>query len=464
MENYNSPDFTLDIVEEMQVNWTKISDISKGTAHVKNQGEVYLPKEPKETPESYKTRLSRAILFNVFNKTVDALSGVAFMKPPKLGDDVPATIKGYAENIDMDGNSLSVFAKKYFDNAIRKGISYAYVDAPKPIEGVTSAADEARFNIRPYWVHVDAENILNWSYETVGGKKVLSHVSIYEVVQEPIGRFGEQSVEQVRVLYRGAYDIYRKNEQGAYSLYESEARGIQDITLVELNLDTNTDPMIALPPLMELCEMNIAHYQIYSDTRHSAHVASVPMLKLVGVDKKDYEAMTIGVNRAIVDENKDAKIDWLSYDGIGVNLNRMLLEDLEQRMAIMGLSALTEKQYNTATEKLLDKSEEASQMAGWIMLLKDALEKLLDYTAQYVGLPSGGTVTVNKDVIGRALTAEQVRMYSEMQAKGQISLESLLNRLKSGEWLDEEFDVMAEEEKLAAEYTPFVTEPNVSTN
>jgi len=133
-------------------------------------------------------------------------------------------------------------------------------------------------------------------------------------------------------------------------------------------------------------------------------------------------------------------------------------------MAIMGLSALTDKQYNTATEKLLDKSEEASQMAGWIMLLKDALEKLLDYTAQYVGLPSGGTVTVNKDVIGRALTAEQVRMYSEMQAKGQISLESLLNRLKSGEWLDEEFDVMAEEEKLASEYTPFVTAPNVSTN
>jgi len=208
--------------------------------------------------------------------------------------------------------------------------------------------------------------------------------------------------------------------------------------------------------LMELCEMNIAHYQIYSDTRHSAHVASVPMLKLVGVDKKDYESMTIGVNRAIVDENKDAKIDWLSYDGNGVNLNRLLLEDLEQRMAIMGLSTLTEKQYNTATEKLLDKSEEASQMAGWIMLLKDALEKLLDYTARYVGLPSGGTVTVNKDVIGRALTAEQVRMYSEMQAKGQISLESLLNRLKSGEWLDEDFNIEGEKEKIDSEYTPFI--------
>ena len=171
MENFNSPDFTLPIVTDMKVNWTKITDISSGTAHFKAKGQTYLPKEPKETDDSYKVRLSRAILFNVFNKTVDALSGVAFLKPPRLGDDVPAQIADYSEDIDLQGNSFAVFSKRLFDDAVRNGVTYAYVQSPNVEDEVNSRADEVRLNIRPYWVHVKAENVLNWRYITVGGKQ-----------------------------------------------------------------------------------------------------------------------------------------------------------------------------------------------------------------------------------------------------------------------------------------------------
>jgi hypothetical protein len=447
----------------MKKNWDKTYDLSQGTEYIKTKTTIYLPKEEKEEDKSYSSRLSKAVLFNVFNKTVDSLSGIAFLKNPKLNEDVPAQIKAIEDSVDLDGNHFDVFAKKLFDNGIRDGLHYAYVEMPKVEGEIKNKADEQRLNRRPYWVLVNARNVLNWRFRRIGGEDVLVQITIEETVSEPVGAFGEIQITQYRVLTPGQWTIYRQNEKGEAYLYDSGLTGIDVIPLVELNLDTNAPKMEALPPLIELCEMNIAHYQIYSDTRHSAHIASVPIFTAIGVDKKNFKSLTIGVNRAIVEENPQAKLGWTSYDGNGVNLNRDLMADLEQRMSIMGLSVLAEKQTDvTATEKLLDKTEEISQMAGWVRALKDALEQLLDYTALYYGLPDGGTVTVNSDIFKKTLSVEQMRVLSDMVGKGQLSNDTLWDMMITGEWLAEDFDKDEEASNLQSEFLPITptAEPN----
>jgi len=456
MDKHNLPSFELPAVTAMKKNWTKTYDLSLGTEHVKSKTTTYLPQEEKEEAKSYNSRLSKAVLFNVFNKTVDSLSGIAFLKNPELNEDVPSQIKDIETSIDLDGNHFDVFAKKLFDNGIRDGLHYAYVEMPKAEGEVKSKADEQRLNRRPYWVLVNARNVLNWRYKRVGGENVLMQITIAETVSEPVGQFGEETITQYRVLTPGAWTIYREGKKGEFAVHDEGLTGINVIPLAELNLDTNAPSMEALPPLIELCEMNIAHYQIYSDTRHSAHIASVPIFTAIGVDKKNFTSLTIGVNRAIVEENPDAKLGWTSYDGAGVNLNRDLMTDLEQRMSIMGLSVLADKQTDvTATEKILDKTEEISQMAGWVRQLKDTLEQLLHFTGLYYK-KDGGTVTVNSDIFKKTLSVEQMRVLSDMVGKGQMSNDTLWDMMILGEWLAEDFDKDEEAGNLESEFLPII--------
>src|SRR5262245_33275265 len=65
--------------------------------------------------KDYPILLSRALLFNAFERTLNGRVGMAFRKEPKLGSDVPEIIRGreeaqgqsrvegWAENIDLQG-------------------------------------------------------------------------------------------------------------------------------------------------------------------------------------------------------------------------------------------------------------------------------------------------------------------------------------------------------------------------
>ena len=74
----------------------------------------FLPREEAESDMNYENRLRRSVLFNAFGKTVKDMTGKVFSRPVIFGEDVPANIKEYAENIDLAGRHLNVFAKDIF--------------------------------------------------------------------------------------------------------------------------------------------------------------------------------------------------------------------------------------------------------------------------------------------------------------------------------------------------------------
>src|SRR5262249_42672943 len=108
----------------MEEAWKTICDVSGGTLHLRKKGPEYLPIEPAENrTQDYPIRLSRAIFFSAFERTLHGLVGMVFRKEPKFSKDVPEIIRGreetedqskregWAENIDLQGNHWTVFAK-----------------------------------------------------------------------------------------------------------------------------------------------------------------------------------------------------------------------------------------------------------------------------------------------------------------------------------------------------------------
>src|SRR5262249_12920730 len=74
--------------------WGYVRDVCEGTLHLRDFGIRYLPIEPAEDSRDFSIRLSRAIFFNAFERTLHGLVGMVFRKEPKLGKDVPEIIRG----------------------------------------------------------------------------------------------------------------------------------------------------------------------------------------------------------------------------------------------------------------------------------------------------------------------------------------------------------------------------------
>jgi hypothetical protein len=90
----NKPAYKCAAHQKMELGWKIVRDVSEGTLHLRESKSEYLPPEPAEDFRDFGTRLSRAIFFNAFERTLHGLVGMVFRKEPKLSKDVPEVIRG----------------------------------------------------------------------------------------------------------------------------------------------------------------------------------------------------------------------------------------------------------------------------------------------------------------------------------------------------------------------------------
>jgi hypothetical protein len=90
----NQPAYENRTYGEMQRAWKIVRDVCEGTLRLRDLKSEYLPMEEAEDSKDYAIRLSRAIFFNAFERTLHGLVGMVFRKEPKLAKDVPEIIRG----------------------------------------------------------------------------------------------------------------------------------------------------------------------------------------------------------------------------------------------------------------------------------------------------------------------------------------------------------------------------------
>ena len=267
--------YTSPIVTNSIPYWEFINDIIQGGEGIKSRGEAYLPKEASENKTSYATRLARSTFLDSYNPTVDGISGLIFKNPIVYGDDIPTQLNPFIENADMQGNHFDILLEDLFKTALHKGISFALMDAPNT-EAPKSRAEEIKKGIKPYAVIIQPENVEAWKTETINGQIVLTMVKIKETaeVDDPSNIYATKIVERRRVLYRGSWQLWEMGDNGDVLVGEGNTN-LDHIPLFALNLNARGF-FSSFPTFYDLGKLNVDHYQIFSDSRHSAHTASVP--------------------------------------------------------------------------------------------------------------------------------------------------------------------------------------------
>ena len=374
-----------------------VKDVRSGTLALRAAKEKYLPRFPEELMKTYENRAKCSTLFNLYGKTEAVMTGLVFQNEIKLT--APPIVTSLAEDIDNRGNHLNVFARRTFEKSF-DGAAVILVDAPD-FRNVQSREDEQRLGLRPYWVLYEADSIINWRkrINPVSKTEEFSLIVIKEVKSETVGRFGSRDVTRYRVWFltedgRVGWQVYREEKQDNQleATYILEASGIiERLTAIPVVVVGDLEQA---PPMLDIALLNVKHFQKESNFDNLEFQAAVPLFYTKGLQKQEGQTLPVGAD-IHYELSETGEVGWAQLDAGGFESLRASLDKLVDQMAMMGLSMLVDKTAKvdvTATEVLLNSIGETAELRVMAEQLKDALELALYFTAQYLGIESGGTV------------------------------------------------------------------------
>jgi hypothetical protein len=427
--------------------WKRCRDTVKGQAALHAAGEDYLPKLKNEGPDEYKARKMRSDLFNASWRTIAGLTGMAFGKEPSR--ELPGLLEGYSKDITMSGVNLDAFAEQIVEEVLEVGRCGLLVDHPTMPENVTAITrDNAeRMGQRPFVSFYRAESIRNWRFARVANSWVLAQVVLGESAEVAKDEFETAQEDHYRVLDLDEGGFYRqrvfKVEKGEDILIEGPiypAMSGAPMTFIPFAIIGRSGKGDAIdePPLIDLVDANLAHYQINSDYRHGLHFTAMPTLFLAGIQEEDGKPFYIGGSAAITSAHPDAKGMFIEYTGQGLGAISQALKELEQRMAILGARMIADetRQVETLGATQIKRSGENSILARIVIAASESVEWALGIMAQWAGVSGEPKYQINREFTPAGMDAQTLTAYMSAVQQGLMSEAEFYTLLQRGDVID----------------------------
>lgn len=442
---------------ECAEDWGLPRALMGGTKEMRKRTVDYLPLEPKESIQAYNNRLNRTTLYNAFGRAVRTLTGKLYTAPVNVDEDTPAQISDLFEDIDRQGRDLTRFMWDLTQDAMQTGVAHILVDYPPRPEGVTTQGQEKAANLRPYWVHIKAENLIGWRFAKVDGVPQLSQIRIRECAIEADGEWGEKSVERIRVLGIGTYEVYEKRDQNGKTEWVQIESGINTLKQIPLaTVYTNRKEQLTGTPVLEdLARLNVAHWQSSSDQRAILHIARVPLLFATGLEEEEPgKVQEISASRMFKGPT-GATLAYVEHTGKAIEAGQKDLDVMENQMAILAMEPMLQKQtgHSTATGKAIDTAEAHSLLQIIAKGIEDSIEQAMQFTGAWLNIQPKqcGGVEIECDFNLLSKDATDIVELGKANAGGKISDRAYAVELQRRGTLSEDFDFDKDQVELATQ-------------
>lgn len=482
----NSPDTTSSDYDAMASYWAKVDTILAGADAVRAAGQTYLPRFPNETIEDYEYRRTNSKFTNIYGDIVNDLAAKPFAEETKIDEGAPEQIKALAEDIDVQGNSLHVFASTLFFGGINHAIDWIYVDytkaRPRADGQPLSRADERNQGLRPYWLHIPATQMLAVYSEKVAGKEIFTHARFREDITRRKG-FSEETVRRIRVLNREP--IYEADrvigyEPATFVVYErktgprggsvsweqvdSGAISLGEITLVPFITGRREgNSWRFVPPMKGAADLQIEHYQQETALKSIKELTAFPMLAGNGVTPSKDQAnnvlpVPVGPKSVLYappfNSESASHGEWAFIEPTAESL-KFLADDVkntEQQLRELGRQPLTAQTGNlTVVTTAFAAQKGNSAVQSWALNLKDALEQAMKFTAMWLNLSEEPTVSVYTDFSLDLADDKGPATLTEARKNGDLSQQTYWEELQRRNILSDDFDPEEERSRLDAE-------------
>lgn len=378
-----------------------------GTSAMREASETYLPKFPSEANDKehgdrdYRNRLKQAVLVPYFEDTIKSMTGRLFYK--QFSMDLHETILEYKDDFDMSGGSISGVFESVFYEALAYSRSYIVVDYSLK-EQVKSKAEEIQAGARPYAFKVEADQVLDVRENK--GKIVLFKYRHKVINEDKTNDFEVVYQDEIVLMTPGLTRTWRKSDKEEWIAHEDYSvtiagKTLDYVTAFELKLSRK-------PPLENLAELNIEHWQSKSSQRNIVDISRTPILVFTGVDDASGVVYT-GNGMSIP---KDANVFFVEHSGAAIASGQTSLDKLEEQMGVAGAKLLTRtKMALTDTQAKSEGVKEVSELMLYGMLLGEFMNQVIEMFGMWLGIEEPGTIDITenlKNTIDSGVSAQDV--------------------------------------------------------
>lgn len=427
----------------MATKWQRCRDTVAGNDAVKAAGTRYLPSLKDQTTDEYNAYKTRAKWFNATWRTIQALSGMLFRRPPVV--ETAESVKPMLDDVTMSGVSFETFAKQTATESLTTGRVGILVDYPSvSTEGMT-AAEAAALHLRPTMQRYTAESIINWKTAWINNQTMLTLVVLTEDTAIEGGEFEHKTETRYRVLdlFNGRYRvrIFRINDKGEDEQIGSDIFPVMNnkpldfIPFYFLGVD-DTTPEVDDPPLIDLADLNFCHYRLSADHMHGLHFTGLPTGVITGYTPDNpNDKLYVGAAHFLVLPNPEARAQFLEYTGQGLSAIVEELDRTEQQMSVLGARLLTAEKKATETSQTaqIHRQGESSVLSSIANTLSGALTAALTLFSQWAGVDQECKVTINQEFLPPEVTPQELTALVSAWQSGAISMQVLFDRLQKYE-------------------------------
>lgn len=487
-----------------------------GTTAMRALGTVLTPMDHRERRQwkEYQARLLRTCLFGAYNDAIGGIVDKPFQRAieVKAEDELPENLQLLSGDCDREGTNLTQMGRTLMDALADTGIAMLLVDKP-PAVVVDEAtlglppeqqrlrpmtlAEEGDNDVRPYFVHLHPDSVINWSWKReANGKRVLDAIAIYEEEQSS-GSFdnSETMLQRVRVwrtdmwqlwerkapLYVGGLttdiaaqaDLLITSKQAAnqtqgterepYVLVAQGPNPLGRVPVVFRNVARRgSDPLHARPPLIDLAWKNVDDWLVTSSLSNNIHWHSYPVLSIAGAsaDLADgTQEIVYGAGATIISRDPNMRVSFVETGGAAAQQLMARLANIRQEEQSLGLAPFLDQVSAGTTATAVDAAGARSQsrVQSWTeqleWLLYDAyqLAMLWETAGRTDELPEGFDLDIFRDFGIPTRSQTDLQTLVQMRQMREISQPTFLREVQKRGTLGDEVDVAVEVEETDAE-------------
>jgi hypothetical protein len=447
----NTPNSTYDALTDV---WEKCRDTARGEDVIKAKGQKYLPPLDSHLKEGGQTKYDaykkRGVYYNAVGRTIVGLGGAVFQKAPAISADTEVT--KHVKDITLTSEPLDMFSLHVTTEYLTLGRIGILVDM----------AFEGKEENRPYWVAYTAEEIINWTFTKIDGDQKLTMVVLKESFDIPDEKDEFKCAQDIRyrvlrltklsggMVYSQQLYTPKKSESGAVqSMKEYEPgplvvptrRGVP-LPFIPFALPWSVNT----PPLLDLVNLNLAHYRMSVDHKHGLHFTAMPTPWVAGATDTN-SPLTIGGGTAWVLE-KEGRAGMLEFTGAGLQAIRQDLQDMQANMATLGARLLEPppRYSETATSVSMRHSSDYATLKSIAQVLEQQISYALKIHAWWVNPKikkaeeDESNIELNKVFYEQAVSADELRALLLALQSATISYKTFYARLQNTGWTREGID------------------------
>jgi hypothetical protein len=442
--------------DKWQPIWKKCRDAIDGQEWVHEGGETYLPNPAQWDATLYKAYKLRATYFNACGRTLDGMTGLIFRKKPELV--YPAALEPIVNDIDMAGSDIMAFAEQLVDELGRVSRVGILIDYPSTQTIGLTVAEAQTLGLRPYATIYKTESILDWRFERINNKQMLSMVKLKECKEVQTGEFQYETKDIIRVLdlFEGRYRVRVYEQAGnkewvltseIYPLMNNAP--IREIPFVFDSVN-GLDSDVKKPLLLDLVNMNLSHYRLMADYKHGLLFTGLPTPVFWGAQLVDDDKINLGSTEALVFSDPSGHAEYLEFQGQGLSALKEAINTEVELMSALGSRMLSpeKRAVESGEAAAIHRSAENAVLASLAHSASSALTRTLQWLAMWARASEEVSVTLNTDFMPKEMDANMFRELTNAYLTGAISYNTYFFKLKEGEVIREEVQEEEEQDRL----------------